>query len=471
MAGRTSRAWAIAAALLLLALPAAEAGSARAPAKVAVDAADLSLQGDGNLTLAFAGASFQRNACIGLAITGTARHLHLEVDRVHSDLAVKDAVPLSPDQVSQNSFDAESARVTISAPGAGCRILGWLDPGMAATTTLPPGPAGLQPDVEPARTYTAHASHTRHIPDIGGFGTVRTRGPAGDATVAGRLRMSVWEATLDVESPDGSFHVLLGQKDTPKGGVPGLIAYDELEAFLWLSGAHLEWALPPGSDLLASTCHVEAPHATAELGDAAVPAPNGTMVRLPSLAVAAPVGDLYARGSRLVGSLTPTPNFAPATRSATVAAGFPWGLAGATVPLSLVAISARRRLLLGARSALEAGRPARAARLALLVWPANLESRVARVVGLLQSGRGREARRALARHGWEAHPAARSFLQARLAAGEGDPAEARRHLVECFLLAPAFVADARADRALHGIVEAALGRVRALRGGPAEGYA
>jgi hypothetical protein len=462
-------AWAVAFAVFLLA-PSAAAGSV-----LAVNADQVDVQG-GTARAALASATIEKDACAGLTITGTVEHLHLEMDHSHADYAVLDKAssPLNP--VSEPPLDADNAVVTISNPTAGCRIHAWLDAGMAATVAFPEGPTHLEPAPAVAGSYHSHTNSKRTWSAGGGPDLLAVGGGPGLTQLEGNLRLAIWEATLDVRAGNVSYHAILGEQQSPAQPLPGVgmpdvaktfvVAVDVREAFTWFRGAHLSWTFPQGATVVTSSAHVEAPRGAAQLHNDVLPS-SGTV---PLLTVPAPRGDLHASGTRVLGSLEANAASAPGGQA--VAAAGPrlpaWPLwAGAMLLLS--AAGGRRLALEGMRRAIDADDCERAARLALAVWPATPESRVARVVCLLRLGRLDAAERALRPQRWRAQQATRSFLQARLEASRGEAAAARRHLAACFLLSPAFVADARADLALHGFVEGALGAGRGQD--PREGYA
>ncbi|HUR62928.1 MAG TPA: hypothetical protein VM241_00445 [Candidatus Thermoplasmatota archaeon] len=448
---------------LFLLLPAADAGAA-----TVVDTVRLDLHG-GSAGASLAGAVFQGQACAGLSLFGTVEHVHLEVDR-SAGPTLNGQVPLSKERtVTREDFDADGVTLTLSQTGASCIVAAWLDPGMAATVAFP-GDVGLTPAPVVPATIQSHGNASRAPAQVGGRDLVRATGPAGVAQLAGSLRLSVWEATLDLRAGNRSFHGFLGYSERGSATAPGqpaplLVDTEQAEAYLWLTGARLAWTLPPQSEVLASTATVDAPAGSADLHDAFL---DGAPAPAPVVTVTAPRGTLRASGQHILGSLevgstSAVPGSAVAHPGARLSSWPVWAFG-----LLLVSIAGGRRLALaGLRSALDADACERAAGLALAVWPPSAESRVARVVCLLRLGRLDAAARALGSHGWRSQRATRSFLQARLEASRGNAAAARRHLADCFLLAPAFVADARADRALHGIVEAALGH----RGHHREGYA
>jgi hypothetical protein len=440
----------------------------QAAPSLTVEAARLDLRGHGDTTAALAGAAFQEKGCAGFTITGTAAHVHLEVDTAYNNLTVVVSVTPKP---TTRTFDFQDAVITLSDPGEECRVLSWMDAGMAASMALPGGAVSLQPAPPDPTSYQPHTSGTRAKPTLGGPDLLLATADPGLAQVGGSLRLYAWDATLDVRSQNQTFHAALGTQESPfVPAVPSPYLVGtavEQEAFLWLTDAHLVWTLPSGAQVLAAQARIDAPAGTAELHEALLPG----HAPVPLLTIEAPRGVLHAGGGHLVGDFDAISTVTADGKAVSVAGARPplWPLWACGVVL-VSAVGGRRWALHGMRKAIDEDACERAARLALAVWPATAESRVARVVCLLRLGRLDAADRALRPRRWRSLQATRSFLQARLEATRGDAAAARRHLVECFLLAPAFVADARADLALHGIVEAALGRVHDLQ--PArEGYA
>ncbi|MEA3203514.1 MAG: hypothetical protein QOI63_1189 [Thermoplasmata archaeon] len=444
---------------------------AQAAAPIGVDASHLDVVG-GDTMARFAGAAFEKQGCSGLTVTGTAQHVRIEVEGSYQDTTLGEA-PTGTSHLDRQDFEANDTLLTLTDPTPGCRVAAWADPGAEATFAFPRGNRSLAPAPALATDYQSHGNLDRHF-SIGGPNLLRTTGDAGFTQVAGALRMDVWEATLDVHSPseNRTFHMALGSVTRPNPNPPAQLPIffqnGEVEALVWLGGAHLTWTLPTTAEVLASAAHVEAPAGRAELSDATLVS-SGATVRGPALVIEAPRGDLHATGDHLQGTFESVPAAAPGGRTAFAAAhGAPAWTLWAAGALLVSAVGGRRWAVVGMRNAMDADDCERAARLALAVWPATAESRVARVVCLLRLGRFDAAARALRPQRWRAQQATRSFLQARLEASRGDAAAARRHLAECFLLSPAFVADARADLALHGIVEAALGRLQDLH---REGYA
>ncbi|HEX2065570.1 MAG TPA: hypothetical protein VHI93_02040 [Candidatus Thermoplasmatota archaeon] len=447
---------------LLLSAPAAQAGAA-----ATVDSARLELPAGSMASAQLAGAIFQDAQCGGLSITGTVARLRIEVDRSDAS-GVPGLLMLGPARVSREDFEARDAVLTLSGPHPDCRVGAWLDPGMAATFTAPGGALALDPAPPLPVSYGSHINGTRPRVQVGGADLLRLQGEPGLAQVEGHLRLSVWQATLEVQAGNASFRAVLGdtQRRAAPAGLPLPVAETvETEAFLWLEGARLNWTLPAGTEVLAGSASVEVRGGAAQLHDALAPAG-----RIPRLSLESVRGTVHASGGRLVGSFEPVgeegggmaaPLLGPAGEAPAL-----W-IVGLLLALAVVGRRAALRVM---RRALDDDAYANAARWAGLVWPPSAEARVARVVCLLRLGRLDAAERLLHPRRWRSHAATRSFLQARLEASRGDAAAARRHLADCFLLAPSFVEDARADLALHGIVEAVASAVR-KRPHAAEGYA
>jgi hypothetical protein len=470
MAPGSAAAWAALLALLLLPCAAGHP-------QLSVDASRVDLHGSSGSTVALAGAVFAKEGCGGLAVTGTAAHVHLEVDRAHIDAVVAGTVPSETKHDPSLLLDADDATFTLSATQADCRILAWADPGMAATLTVPVGALSLQAAPSIPTSHAARASAVRPDTQIGGPDLLASVGSSGVARMDGSLRLAVWGATLGIEAGSRSFHGTLGYNATPIWpGVDGVDRVNETEGYLLLTGARLAWTLPPQATLLASAATLDAPDGRVDLHDATLVAGDGARVSSPLVSLDAPHGALHVSGSRLRGALDADTPLAeagqPLSPATTLAA--PGASAKALWPalagLTVLALGARRLALHRMRRALDAGQHAKAARLARLHWPSNAESRVVRTVCLLRLGDLDAAGRALRGRRWRTQRATWSFLTARLEASRGNATAARHHLADCLLLAPAFVADARADQALRGIVEAALGRVQDRRSAR-EGYA
>ncbi|MCA1810595.1 MAG: hypothetical protein LC623_01125 [Halobacteriales archaeon] len=476
------RGW-VALAFALLFLP-----TAQADATLSLRASGLDLHGPADVTAALYGALFQDDACPTLSVNGTADHIHVDLDRNMAPYVVANPVPgsengtaplpslkgINEGKQDSQSLDFDDARIQVTQAQPGCRLVAWAEAGEEAGIGLPRGPASLRAaGKEDAISHSGHASDRSISLDPADRLLVSAAG-AGAATLAGALHLSVWMATLDIQSPRGSFHAVLGQEmrdaEPPAGAPPTqfIKSQTDSEAFLRLEGTSLDLSRPPAS-LLAFRAHFDNPDGSADLKDAVILSSGAPS--LASTPLKGPRGDAQARDDLLEATLTGGELTLNNGHTVALGGSFPlWPLWTGGL-LLVTALGARRGALLGMRRAADQDACERAALLAGLVWPANAESRTTRVVCLLRLGRLETAGRALQPRRWRRHQATRSFLQARLDASRGDLDAARRHLTDCFLLAPAFVADARADLALHGIVEGALLRLHQLQASSREGYA